>query len=138
MSSKIKAEDFELTKSNKNFKKATITRINMTNSFTIEELEGDMRNLDRMERESAGQIRVSKAAVENIERNHKFISKMSDEQLATAAYLYETKTLLAKAEKTAKEVKNAKKLYNEMMKTVYQKFGFVETTLPENESAQQD
>ena len=135
MSTKIKAEDFELTKGNKNFKKAVITRINMTNTFTIEDLEGDMRNLDRMERESAGQIRVSKAAVDNIERNHKFISKMSDEQLAVAAYLHETKGLLAKAEKTAKEVKNAKKIYREMVKTVYEKFGFVETELPKDEQA---
>lgn len=132
---KIKAEDFELTKSNKDFKKAVITRHNMTSDFTIADLEGDIANLDRLDRESNGQIRVSKAAIDNIERNHKFVSKMSDEQLAVAAYLYETKSVLRKAEKQAKEVKNAKKLYREMMKVVYEKFGFVESNLAEHEQA---
>lgn len=112
---------------------SVITRTNMTSDFTILELEGDLHNLDRMERESTGQIKVSKAAIANIERNHGFIAKMSDEQLKTAAYVHETRELLKKAEKTLKEVKDAKKLYKEMMDTVYKKFGFVETKLPDNE-----
>lgn len=130
---KITSEDFILSKKNKNFKQAEITRLNMTSTFTIEDLEGDMRNLDRMEREATGQIKVSGAVVDNIARNHAFVSKMSDEQLATAAYLHETKQVLAKAEKQLKEVKRAKKQYKEILKTVYDKFGFVETKLPDNE-----
>lgn len=124
---KIVAEDFELTKKHKDFKKAVITRHNMTSDFTIEDLEGDLRNLDRMEREAVGQVKVSTAAVDNITRNHPMVGKMSDEQLAKAAYLYETKQVLAKAEKTLKEVRSAKKLYNQMIDTVYTKFGFVKS-----------
>lgn len=124
MSSKITAENFELTKKNKNFKKAEITRTGMTSTFTIEDLEDDMNRLDRMQKESTSQIGLSKAAVDNIERNHPYIGKMSDEQLATAAYLYETKQVLAKAEKTLKDVKAARKQYNEILATVYTKFGF--------------
>lgn len=124
MSSKISAENFELTKKHKNFKQAEITRTGMTSTFTIEDLEGDMDRLDRMHKEADAQVGLSKAAIDNIERNHKMVAKMSDEQLATAAYLYETKQVMAKAEKTLKDVKVARKQYNEILATVYSKFGF--------------
>jgi hypothetical protein len=133
MSNKIKAEDFKILKADKkNFKHSTIERGGLTSTFTIGELEGDLISLDRNEREATSQIKLSKAALENIERNHKFVSKMSEEQLATAAYLHETRAVLAKAEKTLKQIKDAKKKYNEVLSTVYKVFGFVETNLPDD------
>lgn len=135
MSNKIKAEDFKIIKADKkNFKHSTIERGGLTTTFTISELEGDLISLDRNEREAAAQVKLSKAAIENIERNHKFVSKMSDEALATAAYFHETKQLLAKAEKTLKQVKDAKKKYKEVLSTVYTAFGFMESNVMENES----
>lgn len=135
MGTKIKAEDFKIIKADKkNFKHSVIERSGLTTSFTIRELENDLIALDRNEREATSQIKLSKAALDNIERNHKFISKMSDEALAIAAYVHETKELLAKAEKTLKQVKDAKKKYKEVMKTVYEAFGFVESNVMDNES----
>ena len=122
---KIEAENFELTKKHKtNFKKSEITRTNMTSTFTVEDLEDDMANLDRMQKEATAQVGLSKSVVENIAHHHPMISKLSDEQLAQAAYLHETKQVLNKAEKTLKDVKDARKKYNAIIAAVYSKFGF--------------
>ncbi len=125
MSSKIQAEDFSIAKENKkDFKKSVILRSNLTNEFTLEEVEADEKKLDQMEREMNGQIRVSKAALDNIGRNHPAVVKMSDETLAKASYVYETKQVLQAAERKLKEIKNAKKKYRDVKSVVYTKFGF--------------
>jgi len=127
--SKIKAEDFSIAKANKkDFKKSTIERSNLTNTFTLEEMEADVRRLETLEREMTAQIKVSKAAIDNINRNHTHISKMSDEALRTAAYVYETKQVLTAAEKKLKEVKDTKKKYAEVKDVVYAKFNFSDET----------
>lgn len=134
MKNKIIAEDFNLKKEDKkNFKKSTIERGNITNEFTLEDIEIHMADLEKMNRELTAQIRVSKAAKENVERNHKFVSKMSDEQLGVAHYLAETKEILRKSEAKLKEVKATKKKYEEVMSVVMNKFGFVESNLDKNE-----
>lgn len=135
MSTKIKAEDFELTKENKNFKQAEITRHNMTSTFTIADLEQDVAGFDKIEREANGQLRVSKAVIDNVERNHEFISKLSDEQLSVAAYLYEAKRLVKESEQRLKDVKKAKKQYADILSVVHEKFGFVATKLPADEQS---
>ncbi len=127
--SKINAEDFSIKKDNKDFKKAVIERSNLTNEFTIAEMEADEMQLNRLEREMTAQIKVSSAAVDNIKRNHSFVAAMSDEQLATASYLHETKQVLEAAEKKLKEVKAAKKKYKEVKDVIYKKFGFVESNV---------
>lgn len=123
--SKVDPNDFSIAKvDKKNFKHSIIERSNLTNQFTIGEVEDDMFKLNSLERELTAQIGVSTAVVGNIERNHKFVSKMSDEQLRTAAYLYETKQVLNSAKSKLKEVKNAKKKYKDVLAAVYDKFGF--------------
>lgn len=139
MQNKIVAEDFNLKKEDKkNFKKSVIERVNLTNEFTLADLEAHQAELDKMERELTAQIRVSTAAKANVERNHPFVSKMSDEQLNTAHYLSETKEILAKAESKLKEVKATKKKYKEVVDTVMKKFGFVESNVMNDESSKQD
>lgn len=130
MQNKIVAEDFNLKKQDKkNFKKSIIERVNLTNEFTLEDIENHKAELDKMERELTAQIRVSNAAKENVERNHTFVSKMSDEQLSAAHYLFETKDIIRKSEAKLKEVKTTKKKYGEVIKVVMDKFGFVESNV---------
>jgi hypothetical protein len=125
--SKVNADDFKVIKENKkNFKHSVIERSNLTSSFTVGELEDDMFKLEIQEKETAAQIRLSKAAITNIGEHHKLVSKLSDEQLATAAYLYETKDVLKKAEQRLRDTKNALKKYRDVISTVYTKFGFTE------------
>ena len=127
---KVNAEDFSIAKANKkDFKKAVIQRSNLTNEFTLEDIETHQVELDRLEKELTAQIKLSTAVVGNVERNHPFVSKMSDEALNAAAYLAETKNILRDAEKKLKEVKQTKKNYKEVVDTIYKKFGFVESSL---------
>lgn len=135
MKNKIIAEDFNLKKEDKkNFKKSKIERLNITNEFTLEDIENHMAELDKMNRELTAQIRVSNAAKANVERNHTFVSKLSDEQLNAAHYLAETKEIIKKSEAKLKEVKATQKKYKEVMGVVMDKFGFVESNLDQDES----
>jgi hypothetical protein len=125
MKEEIKAEDFSIAKENKkDFKKSVIRRGNLTNEFTLEDLESHQTQLNKMERELTSQIKLSNAVVDNVARNHPFVSKMSEEALNAAAYLFETQKVLKDAEKKLKEVKETKKKYAKVKEAVYTKFNF--------------
>lgn len=128
MANKIKAEDFNLIKEDKkNFKQSKIERSGLTSEFTIEELEKDLVQLEKAEGEAKAQVNLSTAAITNVERNHPFVGKLDEKQLATASYLYETKQVLNQAQSRVTEIKAAKKKYKEVLETVYTKFGYVKT-----------
>jgi hypothetical protein len=132
--SKIIAEDFNLKKEDKkNFKKSIIERVNLTNEFTIEGIENHKTELEKASRELNGQIRVSKAVVENVERNHPLVASLTDEQLAAAHYLSETKEILAKSQAKLREVSKTQKKYEQVLSVIYRKFGFVESNITPNE-----
>ena len=126
MTSKINGEDFSIKKENKkDYRETVISRSNLTNEFTIASLEDHQAKLEKSKGEIAAQIKLSEAVVANVSKNHPFVSKMSDEALATAAYLYETKQVLAQAEAKLKEIKTTLKKYDETLEVIYTKFGFV-------------
>lgn len=129
MQNKIVAEDFKIKKSNKEYKKSIIERHNLTNEFTLEDIETHEVELDKNERELVAQIRVTNAVLANVERNHPVISKMSDESLSVASYLFEARQTLQKSEAQLKAVKATKKKYKEVKDVVMKKFGFVESNV---------
>jgi disulfide oxidoreductase YuzD len=133
---KINPDDFSIAKKHKDFKKAVILRGNLTNEFTLEDVEIHQRQLDKNERELIAQIKLTTAVVENVERNHEFVAAMSDEQLNVAAYLAENRNLLSEAKKKLKEVEKTKKNYEAVTAAIYEKFGFVESNIIENETAE--
>jgi hypothetical protein len=137
MSNKITAEDFFLKKEDKkNYKNSVIERRNLANEFTLGDIENHKVELEKMERELTAQIRVSNAAADNVCRNHVFVSKMSDEQLNAAHYLWETKMIIKKSEVKLKEVRAARKKYNQIIEIALQKFGFVKSNIINNEPAE--
>ena len=122
---KVNAEDFSIAKADKkDFKRSVIQRSNLTNEFTIEAIESHQVELERLEKELTSQIKLSTAVVGNVERNHRLVSKMTDEQLNAAAYLAETKKILSASERKLKEVRQAKRNYKDVLETIYTKFGF--------------
>lgn len=136
MTNKVKAEDFTIAKENKkNFKQSIIQRSNLTNEFTLADIENHQTQLDKMERELKSQISLTKAVIGNVERNHAFVAKMSDEQLSAAHYLFDNKKLLHDSEAKLKEVVKTKKNYKEVVDTIYKKFGFVESNLIEKDES---
>ncbi len=133
---KINPDDFSIAKKHKDFKKAVILRGNLTNEFTLEDVESHQAQIVKMERELNAQIKLTTAVVENVERNHEFVAAMSDEQLNVAAYLAENRNLLSEAKKKLKEVEKTKKNYEAVVAAIYEKFGFVESNIIENETAE--
>jgi hypothetical protein len=132
--SKIIAEDFNLKKEDKkDFKKSVIQRMNLTNEFTIEDIENHNAELEKSSRELTAQIRVSKAVIENVARNHPLVASMTDEQLNAAHYLAETKEILAKSEASLRNVSKTKRKYAQTLSVIYRKFGFVESNVIPNE-----
>lgn len=133
---KINAEDFSIDKVNKkDFKQSVIKRSNLTNEFTLQDVEDHLSELERAEKELVSQIKLSTAVVGNVERNHPMVSKMSPEQLNAAAYLAETNKIISDSEKKLKGIRQTKKNYKEVIDTIYTKFGFVESNILENEPA---
>jgi len=123
--SKLDPKDFRISKENKkDFKQTVIARDNLTNTFSVGKLEGDLEKLSSLETQMASQVRLSSAAIGNIERNHPFVSKLSDEHLATASYVYETKQTLKQAENKLKEIRRTKKQYRDVLSIIFTKFGF--------------
>ncbi len=133
---KINPDDFSIAKKHKDFKKAVILRGNLTNEFTLEDVETHQAQIVKLERELNAQIKLTTAVVENVERNHEFVAAMSDEQLNVAAYLAENRNLLKEAKKKLKEVEKTKKNYEAVTAAIYEKFGFVESNIIENETAE--
>ncbi len=133
---KINPDDFSIAKKHKDFKKSVILRGNLTNEFTLEDVESHQAQIVKMERELTAQIKLTTAVVENVERNHEFVAAMSDEQLNVAAYLAENRNLLSEAKKKLKEVEKTKKNYEAVVAAIYEKFGFVESNIIENETAE--
>lgn len=127
MQNKIVAEDFKIKKNNKDFKKAIIERSNLTNEFTLEEIEIHEAELNKNTRELEAQVRITTAVLKNVETNHPVISKMSDEALSVASYLFEARQTLKKSEAQLKSIKATKKKYGEVKNVIMQKFGFVES-----------
>lgn len=133
---KINAEDFSIAKANKkDFKKAVISRGNLTNEFTLEDIETHEAELAKNKRELEAQVRVTKAVIDNVDRNHAFVSKMSDEALSVASYLFEARQTLKKSEAQLKSVKATQKKYTEVRDMVMKKFGFVEANNSGDESS---
>lgn len=125
MTNKINEGDFSIKKENKkDYRETVISRSNLSNEFTIASLEDHQAKLEKNKKEIAAQIKLSQAVVENVAKNHLFVSKMSDEALATASYLYETKQVLAQAEAKLKEIKTTLKKYDDTLAVIYTKFGF--------------
>lgn len=123
---KIQAEDFSVVKGKtKDVNKTVIVRGNLTNEFTLGDIKDHQEELLRVEKELKSQISLSTAVVDNVERNHKLVSKLSPEQLSAAAYLFETKEILNKSEKKLKEVKATLKDYAAIEEIVYNKLGYV-------------
>jgi hypothetical protein len=123
---KINADDFSISKENKkDYRQSVIARGNLTNHFTIQSLEDHETELKKATETIKAQLKLTNAAIDNIERNHKKIAGLSEEELATASYLYENQAVRTNAENKLKEIKASLKKYKSTLDVIYTKFGFV-------------
>ena len=128
MSDKINPEDFELKEENKeDFKQSVIERSNVTSEFTLALVEEHKADLEKMEKELTAQIGICEKTCENIERNHEFVKELTPEQIHHVWMYQENKTVVDNATPKLETVKDQMKQYDELLDTVYTKFGFVKT-----------
>lgn len=127
MSDSINKEDFILKEENDDFKQSVIERQNVTTEFTLEDIENHQADLEKMRRELIGQMKVTQATVDNIERNHEFVNELSDEQKHHVWMYHENKTVLENAKQKLEQVEEQVERYKELLDVVYEKFGFVKS-----------
>jgi hypothetical protein len=122
---KVNADDFSISKaSKKDYRETVIARANLTNHFTIASLEDHEEELKKAKDTITAQLKLTNAALDNIARNHPDVAGLSQEQLATAAYLYENQAVRTNAENKLKEINASLKKYAETLDVIYKKFGF--------------
>lgn len=135
MSNKPNPKDFELKDENKeDFKQSIIERKNVTTEFTLALVEDHQNDLLKLKKELESQSRVCKATCDNIERNHEWIKDLDDEKLHHAWMYQENKTVVDKAEAKLKVVDEQLESYDDLIDTVYKKFGFVKSEVIEEDN----
>lgn len=72
-------------------KSRTIVKTGDVVEFTMNEVEVNNEQLEKLKKELTAQIAHEKAVMENIEHFHKFVTEMSDEDLLTAWMYKESK-----------------------------------------------
>jgi len=128
MSDKINPADFELKEENKeDFKQSTIVRKNVETEFSLALVEDHKNDLVKMEKELDSQVNICQATCDNITRNHEFVKELTDEQLHHVWMYQENKSVVDNAAGKLVEVREQLGTYNELLDTIYEKFGFVKT-----------
>ena len=130
----INADQFTMVEENKeDFKESKIERSGITTEFTPKLVEEHKRELEKVEREVEGQIKVCKATMDNIERNYDFVKELTEEQRHHVWMYYENETVHKEAETKLPEIKKQLEQYKELLDTIYTKFGFVASEIDEQE-----
>lgn len=125
---KINAQDFELKEENEeNFRDSVIERKNVTTEFTITAVEEHKADLQKFERELKSQISLCQKTVDNMLENHEWLKEMDDEKLHHAWMLKSNLDVIKEAEPKLVQVEDQLTQYNELLDTVYEKFGFVKS-----------
>jgi hypothetical protein len=125
---KINAKDFELKEENKdNFRQSVIERKNVVTEFTVEVVEEHKNDLLKFERELESQISLCQKTIDNMLKNHEWLKDLDDEKLHHAWMMKSNADVIAEAVPKLEEVKNQLAQYNDLLDTVYEKFGFVKS-----------
>lgn len=129
----VNPEDFTIKEENEDFRKSVIVRSNLTNTFTLEDVEKHRADLEKMKTQLEAQIKISGAVVNNVARNHEFVKDFSGEELTTLAYYKENLDLKKDAEDKLSDVDESLDAYNEAIDVIYDKFGFVKSDIKTDE-----
>lgn len=131
---KLNPEDFIVEEVNTEDPKATvITRTNVTNQFTLHELDKAKDQVLKLKKEAESTIKVAAAMCTNIETNHEWVKEMTEEKLHHAWLYKENKDQVKQYELKLAEVEEVLAQYNELEKIAHEKIGFVPTDVTTEE-----
>jgi len=127
--STLKKEDLSIKEENKeNFKETVIERSNLTNQFTIADIEKHLAHLKKIKTEADATASVAQATVDNIERNHKeFLDTLTDEQKHTVHMWQEHQAQVKELEPQQAEIDEEVAKHEEYLDVIYNTFGFVKS-----------
>lgn len=112
------------------YRDAKIEKSGIKATFTLGEVEAHEAQLEKLRKETEGQIELEKAKMVNIEHFHPDIAAMDGEMLTGAALYKESKTYLEKAEPKLLEIIQALQEYADEKALIMQTLGFQKTTTP--------
>lgn len=131
--SDLNPEDLAIKEENKeDFKQSVITRSNLTNEFTVADIETHLVTLNKMKKEADANVSLAKSMLANIEKNHKkLIDSLSPEKIATVWLWQENQNMVKEITPQQKDINKEVEKHEDYLSTIYETFGFVETEVPE-------
>ena len=127
---KLNKEDFKLvTEDKEDYKNSVMSRSNITTEFKLHDIEQHQKQLKQAQTEIDAQNKVAIATCKNIEANHKWITKLSDERIFQAWMYKENADITKDAEPKLKEIANQLKQYDELLDILHEVGGFVKVNM---------
>lgn len=112
-----------------NYKESVIEKTGIKGRFTLLEVEMHQAKLQRVLKEIEGQIELSGAQVKNIEENHSFVKRLTDEELHHAALYFEIFSTLKDSKEKLKQVKAALQEYDDETGMILDALGLPKTEI---------
>jgi hypothetical protein len=116
---------YKILKKHKDWKKTQIEK-ETTNVFTVEDADHNAKEYEKYKKEWTAQVKVCKATIENIRRNHPEIYGLSKVQKVAAQMLLENEEMAKTYKEKLKEVEVVLKKWEEDKATIMKKFNWVE------------
>jgi F0F1-type ATP synthase membrane subunit b/b' len=123
MANKTEVYTYTIEKKHKDPMQAVIAKHGQSIQFTLADIQQLEVTLKKQLKEAEAQAELEKAKMDNIERNHAFVKKLTDEQLFTAHMYAEAKARFTESDKLAKDIKKKFKNHDKEMSEVYKQTG---------------
>lgn len=118
-----KEHEYAIVDENEDPRLSVIEKSNLTATFTIEDMEGEQRLLEKHLKEFHAQRLISDAKVQNIENYHPFVKDLTEEQCFTVHLYQESKAMVHVLDKKIPEFEEQLRLSQEEMALVKEKLG---------------
>lgn len=116
---------YQIKKREKNFKDSLIEKkYEQKHTFTIADVNAHQEKLEKLYKEIDGQFMLAGAKVQNIEINHPFVKKMSEQDLFTVHMYVENLNITKHAQEKLREVAKQQASYRRELKDIYKELGF--------------
>lgn len=109
-------QDFEVVELNEeDVKKSLVKRHNIVSEFTYSDVEGHIKDLQKMDTQLSSQVSVCDATMGNIERNHSFLADLTEEQRHHVWMWYENHKVKTEAEEKLNLVQEQLQQYQDIL-----------------------
>ena len=124
--------DFSYTLHTKHddYKQSIIEKSGIKGQFKLSEIEAHEAKMNKVRSELKGQIVLSQAQAKNIEENHAFVLKMTDQELFTASLYRETTSTALDCAKKLEQVEALLAEYEKEKNLILEVLGLPKAEIP--------